>query len=121
MKVNHRLTATQRRKIRVSRKIRGTAERPRLSVVKSNKHIYVQVIDDNTQMTLAAVNDLQEDIKKSVAGKKKVEAAEIVAENLVVKLKSQKIQAVVFDRGHARYHGRVRAIADQLRKLGINL
>lgn len=121
MKVNHQFTQAQRRLIRVRRKIRGTEERPRLTVFRSNKHIYLQAINDVLGKTLVATSDVAKDVKKSVEGKAKMERAKSIAKEMSDKLKKAKITAVVFDRGSYRYHGAVRLIAEELRNLGIQL
>ncbi len=105
-----------RRKLRVRKKIYGTAERPRMTVFKSNKHTYVQVIDDATGRTLAAVSNLEKelkDVKNTVADAGKIGAA------IGERLKKENIVKVVFDRNGYLYHGVVKAIADGARKAGI--
>lgn len=104
-----------RRKTRVSIKIRGTAEKPRLSVYRSLKQIYVQIINDEEGKTLAAASSL--DIKN-----KKMKKAEIAAEVgklLSERAKAKKISRVVFDRGGAKYHGRIEALARGAREGGL--
>lgn len=121
MKVDHRFTSTERRKIRVRRKVRGTSERPRLTVFRSNKHIYLQVINDEAGKTLASSSDKAKDIQKDVKGKKQMERAKVIVQALSEKLKKANISAVVYDRGSYRYHGTVKLIAEELRNLGIQL
>lgn len=106
-----------RRKLRVRKKIYGTAERPRMTVFKSNKHTYVQVIDDLAGRTLVAVSNLEKDlssIKNTVADAEKIGQA--VGERLV----KENIRKVVFDRNGYLFHGVVKAIADGARKAGID-
>ena len=105
----------ERRSHRVRNKVRGTSERPRLSVFRSSKHIYAQLIDDMTGVTLAAA---------STAGKAgkyggNVKAATEVGAKLAEAAKAKGIQQAAFDRGHYRYHGRVKALADAARKGGL--
>lgn len=118
MKVNHNITTKQRRTIRVRSKVRGTAERPRLTVFRSNVTTYLQVIDDTAGKTLAAANALM--VKTDPSLTKMAEAIEL-AKILVADLKKKKIMKVVFDRGSYRYHGRVKAIADTVRAEGIQV
>jgi len=111
----------QRRAWRVRKTIRGTAERPRLSIFRSHKHIRCQVIDDETGKTLIATgtvdNELRGDVK--YGGNKK--AAEVVGRKLAEKALEAGITQVKFDRGHYKYHGRVAALADAARKAGLGL
>jgi large subunit ribosomal protein L18 len=107
--------ARLRRHRRVRRRVAGTAERPRLAVFRSNRHIYAQLIDDRTGRTLAAAGTLavQGD------GDKKAAAARVGAE-LAARARSAGIGSVVFDRGGYRYHGRVRALAEAAREGGLD-
>lgn len=104
------------RKNRVRARIVGTKERPRLSVFRSNTHIYGQIIDDTKGKTLVAFSDLK--VKKD-AKKSKIQTAENVGEELAKKALSMKIKKVVFDRNGFRFHGRVKALADGARKGGL--
>jgi large subunit ribosomal protein L18 len=105
-----------RRRRRVRAKIRGTAERPRLSVFRSNKGIYAQLIDDGSARTLAAASWAQ--LPKSFKGTKTEQAAE-VGKRLAANAKKAGVEAVVFDRGGYLYHGRVKALADGAREGGL--
>ena len=113
-KLKHR--RQERRSNRVRNKVQGTSERPRLSVFRSSKHIYAQLIDDMAGVTLAAA---------STAGKAggkyggNVKAAGEVGKKLAEAAKSKGIKTVAFDRGHYRYHGRVKARADAAREGGL--
>lgn len=118
-KVNHNFTQAQRRKLRTRKKLFGAADQPRVSVRRTNQHIYVQIIDDRAGKTLATSNDL--DLEKSEQPVTKTEKAKLVASDLSSKLKSLKISKAVFDRGGYRYHGRVKAVAEVLRENGINI
>ena len=113
-----KLSATERRTMRVRDKLFGTTERPRVSVERSNKHTYLQAIDDQKGVTIAASHDAGKDAKATGT---KTERATKAAQTLAEALKKQKVTAVIFDRGQFRYHGRVRAIAEALRAAGINL
>jgi len=108
-----------RRKKRVRAKISGTSSRPRLSVFRSNNNLFLQLIDDENRITLisASTSELNASDKK----KNKTDQALIVAALLAKKAKEKKITTAVFDRGHYSYHGRIKAIADTLRKQEINL
>ncbi len=118
MKVNHNITSKQRRTIRVRSKVRGTTERPRLTVFRSNVTTYMQVIDDTVGKTLAAANAK---MTKTDPKLTKLEEAIALARSLATDLKKKKITKLVFDRGSYRYHGRVKAIADTVREEGIQV
>jgi large subunit ribosomal protein L18 len=109
----------QRRHARTRRRLTGVASRPRLSVFRSLKQIYAQVIDDETGRTLAAASTLDGEIRARIAGKKKTEAAAVVGEVLARRAAANGITSVVFDRGGYLYHGRVRALADAARAAGL--
>ena len=109
----------QRRHARVRKLISGTPERPRLSVYKSSKNIYVQFIDDVNGVTLASASTLEKSVKDEVAGKTKTEAAKIVGKIAGERAKEKGISEVVFDRGGYNYTGRVQAIADGAREAGL--
>ena len=105
-----------RRHRRVRGKIRGTAERPRLAVFRSNKGIFAQLVDDDAGKTLAASSWL--DLPKSFKGDKTEQASE-VGKRLADSAKKAGVEAVVFDRGGYLYHGRVKALADGAREGGL--
>jgi large subunit ribosomal protein L18 len=109
----------RRRKIRyrVRKKIFGTENRPRLSVYRSNKEIYAQVIDDEKGLTLASFSSRK--LKDDVAGKTKSEVSELVGKELGKLTKNAGITTIVFDRGGYLYHGRVKSLADGVRSEGI--
>ena len=113
-----------RRHTRVRAVIKGTSDRPRLSVYRSNKYVWAQLIDDVAGHTLASVTDWEKTAKgKKVAGTKdkRVVRAEKVGEQIAKLATEKKIKAFVFDRGGNRYHGRVKAVAEGARKAGIQL
>ncbi|MBP9699974.1 50S ribosomal protein L18 [Candidatus Woesebacteria bacterium] len=118
MKVNHNITNKQRRTIRVRSKVRGTAERPRLTVYRSNETTYIQAIDDTVGNTLSAANAKMKKLKKELT---KLEEAIELAKVLASDLKKKGVTKLVFDRGSYRYHGRVKAIADTVRAEGIEM
>ena len=105
----------QRRAFRVRRKVRGTSECPRISVHRTNKHTYAQVVDDDSGRTLCAVSSLE--LKLENGGN--VEAAKVVGEALGKKAAELKIERVGLDRGRFRYHGRIKALADGVRAAGV--
>ena len=108
-----------RRRNHVRKGIVGTAERPRLSVHRSSKHIYAQLIDDLSGVTLAAASSLAADTRKDMAYGGNVKAAQVVGKQLAEAAKSTGIAKAAFDRGHYRYHGRVKALADAAREGGL--
>ena len=116
MSSNKRL-AKQRRHRRVRKKVSGTAERPRLSVYKSNKHIHVQAIDDIAGETLASATSNG----KSLAKGTPIELATDAGKSIGEALKSKGIEQAVFDRGGFRYHGRVAAVAEGAREAGLKV
>jgi len=107
----------ERRRHRVRKGITGTAERPRLSVFRSNKHIYVQLIDDLQGVTLATVSTAGKTPLTAYGGNKA--AATMIGKKLAEAAKAKGITKVAFDRGHYRYHGRVKALADGAREGGL--
>ena len=110
--------AGRRKKIhyRIRRKITGTAQRPRLTVYRSNKYIYGQLIDDVAGITLASASSREEDIVRNV---NKSEQSKQVGKALAERAKSKNIETIVFDRGGYLYHGRVKALADGARGGGL--
>lgn len=116
-------TTAQRvkRKLSVRKKISGTAERPRLSVFRSAKHIYVQAIDDESNVTLCSASTVDKDVRASATGVKKKDAAQSVGEALGKRLLEKGVKAAVFDRNGYRYHGRVAAVATGAREAGLEL
>jgi len=106
-----------RRHRRVRRKISGTADRPRLSVFRSNKHIYAQLIDDREGRTLTSASSAEKEL--SLAGKGKSEAATEVGRVLAKRAREKGVEKVVFERGGNLYHGRVKALADGAREGGL--
>ncbi len=112
--------ARKRRHRRVRKKVLGTLERPRLCVFKSNRHIYAQVINDETGKTLLALSTLSPEFKEQWGKGNKTGAARIVGQILGKKVKEAHIQRVIFDRGGFKYHGRVKALADGAREGGLD-
>src|SRR5580704_11332641 len=114
-KKNKALALHLRRKIKVRKVVSGTGVRPRLSVFKSAKHIYVQAIDDTNAVTVASSGSLEASIREKAKGLKKVEVAKLVGEAIGDKLKAANYTSAVFDRNGFRYTGRIAAIADGVR------
>jgi large subunit ribosomal protein L18 len=117
MKTSKR-TPRERRKLGIRKKISGTSERPRMSVFRSNKHIYVQVIDDVSGRTIAAASTLSPELEGRLDGDKK-DAAKLVGELAARKCLAAKVEAVVFDRNGFIYSGRIAALADGARAAGL--
>lgn len=112
----------QKRKERhhsIRNKIKGTPERPRLNIFKSSKHIYAQVIDDATGITLACASTQDKELKDQVAELTKTEAAKLVGKTVGERAKEKGINTIVFDRGGYLYHGRVKLLAEGARESGL--
>lgn len=116
---NKKILARMKRKRRVRSRIRGTAERPRLNVYRSPKHIYAQAIVDTTGQTLASASTLSPELKGMLRYTGNIEAAKKVGELIAKKCLEKGIQKVVFDRGGYLYHGRVKALAEAARAGGL--
>ncbi len=108
-----------RRKRRVRRKISGTTQRPRLSVSRSLKHIYAQIIDDENGKTLAHASSLSPEVRDNTTEGGKVQVAKNVGQLIAHKAKEQQIEGVVFDRNGNLYHGRIKALAEAAREGGL--
>ena len=106
-----------RRHARVRRKVEGSAQRPRLAVFRSNRHMVAQVIDDATGRTLAAASTVEADLRRSATGNKSAAAA--VGKLVAERAKAAGVSNVVFDRGGFIYHGRIAALADAAREAGL--
>lgn len=105
-----------RRRARVRRKLRGTAERPRLSIYRSNKYIYAQVIDDIDGVTMAAASSQEPDLRSD---RLNIDTAAKVGALVADRAKEAGVTTVVFDRGSYKYHGRLKALADAAREAGL--
>ncbi len=116
-----RREARIRRHRRIRRKISGTADAPRLSVFRSSRHIYAQLIDDERGETLAASSTVAQDVRDSVESTGTVAAAAEVGKRLAELAASKGIERAHFDRGGFQYHGRVRALAEAAREAGLDL
>lgn len=106
-------------KRRIRAKVSGTAQRPRLSVFRSNQQIYAQLIDDQAGQTVASASSLETDLGKD--GKTPTETATLVGQRIAEKAKEAGIEAAIFDRNGYRYHGRVKAVAEGAREGGLRL
>ena len=115
MSVKTKQTSRLRRRRRVRAKVRGSAERPRLAVFRSNRGIFAQLIDDDAGVTLAAVNWIEADLRSL----KPMEQAKRAGELLAERAKAAGVETAVFDRGGYRYHGRVQALAEGAREGGL--
>lgn len=113
----HRLR--MRRARRTRRYVRGTAERPRLCVVKTNKYLHVQLVDDANNHTMAACSSASKMAKESKLAAKSLENARKLGEMFGKTVAEKKIERVIFDRGSSKYHGRIAAFADGVRSSGI--
>ncbi len=117
MATTSRRSARHRRHARIRRKVQGTAERPRLSVFRSNRHIAVQLIDDVAGHTIASASSLESDLRSGATGN--ADAAAKVGTIIADRAKAAGVTTVVFDRGGNRFHGRVAALAEAAREAGL--
>ena len=114
------LRQRQRRRYRVRRHIRGTSERPRLTVFRTSKHIYAQIIDDSAGRTLVSASTMDKKLRESVGFGGNQAAAAAVGQEVAARAKAAGISQVCFDRGSFRYHGRVAALANAAREAGLD-
>jgi large subunit ribosomal protein L18 len=117
MRTSAKLTRRQNIRYRIRAKIAGTAQKPRLSVFRSNRDIYVQLIDDDNGVTLAAASSRDKDI--AAQGGNKSEKSKLVGQAIARKAKELGIEGVVFDRGGNLYHGRIKQVAEGAREGGL--
>lgn len=110
-----------RRRFRVRKALQGTAEKPRLSVFRSNKHVYCQVIDDVTRVTLVASSSKDKELQAALKSTGNKEAAAVVGKSIAERALAAGIKQVCFDRGPYKYHGRVAALADAAREAGLQI
>ena len=118
---NPRAAARIKRQARIRKKIKGTSERPRLSVFRSAKHVYAQVIDDSAGTTLATASSFEKDFKDQGKLENKKAAAQVVGKLVAQRALDKGISKVVFDRNGFLYHGRVKAISEGAREAGLKL
>jgi large subunit ribosomal protein L18 len=109
----------ERRRFRVRKNVFGSAEQPRLSVFRSDKHIYAQLVDDHTGKTLASVSSVKADVRGELKNGGNVAAATKVGTAIAARAKELGVTRVAFDRGGRMYHGRIKALADAARKGGL--
>jgi large subunit ribosomal protein L18 len=114
-----KLTSRERRKLRIRSRISGTTERPRLTVFRSARHIYAQVVDDLKGATLAAASTQSADLRSNLVGDKKLDAAKKVGALVAKICLARNVDKIVFDRNGYLYHGRVRALAEAAREAGL--
>jgi large subunit ribosomal protein L18 len=117
MRTNSKLQRRQKIRYSIRQKLSGTAQKPRLSVFRSNRDIYVQLIDDDASATLASASSKDKDI--TAQGANKVDKSKMVGEAIARKAKELNIETVVFDRGGNLYHGRVKSVAEGAREGGL--
>jgi large subunit ribosomal protein L18 len=110
----------ERRKFHTRKTLSGSAERPRLSVFRSDKHISAQVIDDLAGKTLVSASSVQKDVRGELANGGNIKAAKLVGKAIAERAKAAGISKVAFDRGGRMYHGRVKALADAAREGGLS-
>lgn len=115
--MNSKVSARQKIRYRIRKKISGSAAKPRLSVFRSNKDIYVQLVDDVNGVTLAAASSRSKDIAAQKSNK--VDASKLVGQAIATKCGELGIKSVVFDRGGYLYHGRIKAVAEGAREGGL--
>ena len=118
--LKEKLRKRTRRHLRIRKKVIGTAERPRLSVYRSLKHIYCQIINDIEGKTLVAASTQSPDLRSLIKYGGNAVAAEIVGKKIAEEAKNKGITKVVFDKGGYKYHGRVKALAEAARKHNLN-
>jgi len=117
--MGNKISTDERRKLRVRRQLRKVANgRPRLSVFRSSKHIYAQVIDDTAGRTLAAASTKDKDFGGTTGAN--IDAASVIGAEIAKRAKKAGVESVVFDRGGYIYHGRVKALADAAREAGLS-
>ena len=108
-----------RRRRHVRRRVRGSSERPRLSVFRSLQHIYCQIVDDDSGRTLASASTRDKELSAGLKYGGNAEAAKAVGQAIAQRAQAAGVKAVCFDRGHCQYHGRVAALADAAREGGL--
>ncbi len=109
----------EKTKARIRGRLSGTAERPRLTIYKSLKRIYVQAVDDAKGVTVASASSLEKDLRTKLTNGANIDAAKAVGASIAARLQEKGIKAVVFDRNGYLYHGRVKALADSAREAGL--
>ena len=118
-KTSERKVRDDRLRKRIRERVQGTPERPRLHVFKSNAYVYTQVIDDRKGTVLLTASTLEKEFRAKAKGTKNKDACALLGEIMGQRLKAAKIDKIVFDRGTHPYHGRIKTLADAIRKEGI--
>lgn len=116
----HNRTPIEKTKARIRDKVKGTSLKPRLSIYRSNEHIYAQLIDDSLGRTIVASSTLDKGVKANLSSTSTCDASIAVGKSIAQKCLANKIDTVVFDRGGRLYHGRIKALADAAREEGLN-
>ena len=120
MTVQNNLTSREKIKYRIRKRVKGSAERPRLVVFRSLNNIYAQIVDDVTGKTICSVSNISKDVKSASEGKTtKISKSKLVGQKIAERASELKIKKVVFDRNGYLYHGRVKAVADAAREAGL--
>ena len=119
MNTKQKQLSRQKRHFRLRKKIKGTAERPRLAVFRSNRYVYAQIIDDVAGVTLLAASSVEKELKDKYKGSVNKEAAAAVGKLISERAQAKGIKSVVFDRGGFMYHGRIKSLADAARESGL--
>ncbi|OUT67079.1 MAG: 50S ribosomal protein L18 [Planctomycetaceae bacterium TMED10] len=109
----------RRRRFRVRKRLRGTSERPRLSIFRSHRHIFAQLIDDATGKTVASAGSMDKELVKGISYGGNKDAATAVGKAIAERAKKAGVEACALDRGHCKFHGRVAALAEAARKAGL--
>jgi large subunit ribosomal protein L18 len=118
---SHKVKIRQKRALRVRKKLRGNQEKPRLCVVKTAKHVYAQLIDDERAITLASASTLSKEFSKTEYNRKNKDSAKQVGLKIAALAKKKNVNQVVFDRGRFKYHGVIASVADGVREGGLQL
>lgn len=118
-RLKNRDVRRKRRALRVRKAVRGTSEKPRLTVFRSNKHLLAQLIDDESHTTIVGVGTMSKDLKSSEFNKKSKGSAKEIGKRIAAAAKKNKIEKVVFDRGSYKYHGIIAELADAARSEGL--
>jgi large subunit ribosomal protein L18 len=118
--LNKRKVLRLKRKKRIRKKMSGTMERPRLSVFRSAKHIYSQIIDDAQGITLVTASTMEKEVREQQKFENKIAAAAFIGQLLAERAVQKGIKSVVFDRNGFLYHGRIKAVSDGARKAGLD-
>jgi large subunit ribosomal protein L18 len=116
----NRKTDNRKRHLRVRSRVVGTSERPRLTVYRSLNHIYAQIVDDSKGITMISASTMENGLKGQVGNSGNIDAAKAVGKAIAEKAVDQGIKQVVFDRGGHIYHGRIKALADAAREVGLD-